>query len=315
MPLWLAPLDGITNYVFRNCLCRHVGGIDFFITPFLPVQERVKLNVANWRDIWPKNNTVKPTIPQLMGHNPVHFVDTLQILYETYGYTSFNWNIGCPVAQVVRRHRGCGVMPDTDRVEEVVRAVTEQPPFHFSLKMRLGLHHSDEGMHILDRMERYPLEFIVIHPRLGEQLYNGVPDWEALDRLVQHTHHRIIYSGDIFTSNDYLQLQQRYPMINDWMLGRGMLRDPFLAEEICGLEVGDRYARFAKYYQLWVTELLPLRKERGVLYNLKELWHYYRYFYELTDDQLHRLLRIDDFTSFYDETLQIVNRKCNANFN
>ena len=52
MNLWLAPLDGITNYLFRNSLCRHFGGIDCFMTPFMPVQERAKLNVTNWRDIW-----------------------------------------------------------------------------------------------------------------------------------------------------------------------------------------------------------------------------------------------------------------------
>ena len=174
MKLWLAPLDGITNYVYRNCLCRHFGGIDFFMTPFLPVQERAKLNVANWRDIWPKNNVLKPTVPQLMGNNPPHFVDTMNLLHEAYGYTSYNWNIGCPVAQVVRRHRGCGVMPDTDRVEEVVRTVTEQTPYKFSVKMRLGLHSPEEGLKILDRLEKYPLEFVVVHPRLGKQLYEEI---------------------------------------------------------------------------------------------------------------------------------------------
>ena len=107
MNLWLAPLHGITNYQFRNTLCRHFAGIDFIITPFLPVQEKAKLNVKNWKDIWPKNNTLHPTIPQLMGNQPAHFVDTMNVLHDTYGYESFNWNIGCPVSQVVHRKRVC----------------------------------------------------------------------------------------------------------------------------------------------------------------------------------------------------------------
>ncbi|MCQ2275857.1 MAG: tRNA-dihydrouridine synthase family protein [Bacteroidales bacterium] len=306
MKLWLAPLDGITNYVYRNCLCRHFGGIDFFMTPFLPVQERAKLNVANWRDIWPKNNVLKPTVPQLMGNNPPHFVDTMNLLHEAYGYTSYNWNIGCPVAQVVRRHRGCGVMPDTDRVEDVVRTVTEQTPYKFSVKMRLGLHSPEEGVKILDRLEKYPLEFVVVHPRLGKQMYEGTPDWDAFDSFCAHTHHRIIYSGDVFSREDYLRLQERYPMIEDWMLGRGMLRNPFLAEEILGMDVGDRKARFLKYYQLWVAELLPVRKERGTLHNLKELWHYYRCLFDIPDEMLRRLLRIDDFENFYDFSISLI---------
>lgn len=305
MNLWLAPLDGITNYLFRNTLCRHFGGIDFFMTPFMPVQERTKLNVTNWRDIWPKNNVLRPTTPQLMGNVPAHFVDTMHLLHETYGYTSFNWNLGCPVAQVVRRHRGCGLMPDTDRVEDVVSAAT-QTPFQFSVKMRLGLHSPDEGRRILERLERYPLEYLVIHPRLGEQMYEGVPDWETFDKFCRHTRHRLIYSGDINSSTDYERLQQRYPDIQDWMLGRGILRNPFLAEEIRGMDTGDRKSRFLKYYQHFAAELLPMRHERGTLHNFKELWHYWKHFAELSDERLKHLLRIDDWGTFFEASLQML---------
>ena len=305
MNLWLAPLDGITNYLFRNTLCRHFGGIDFFMTPFMPVQERAKLNVTNWRDLWPKNNVLRPTTPQLMGNVPAHFVDTMQLLHETYGYTSFNWNLGCPVAQVVRRRRGCGLMPDTDRVEEVVAAAT-QTPFQFSVKMRLGLHSPEEGLRILERLEKYPLEYIVIHPRLGEQMYDGVPDWDTLDEFCRHTRHRLIYSGDINSPADHERLRQRYPNIHDWMLGRGILADPFLAEEIRGMDTGDRKGRFLKYYQHFAAELLPLRHERGTLHNFKELWHYWRHLAGINDEQLKQLLRIDDWGTFFDASLQML---------
>ena len=306
MNLWLAPLHGITNYQFRNTLCRHFAGIDFIITPFLPVQERAKLNVKNWKDIWPKNNTLHPTIPQLMGNQPAHFVDTMNILHDTYGYEAFNWNIGCPVSQVVHRKRGCGIMPFADRVEEVVKTVCTQTPFRFSLKMRLGLHHPDEGLRILERMNDYPLDFIVIHPRLGEQMYEGTPDLEAFDHFYNTTHHKIIYSGDIFTVEDYRRLQQRYPKIDDWMLGRGFLRNPFLAEEIKGMDTGDRQHRFSRYYQLWVEEMREARGDMGTLHSLKELWHYYRFYFALEDDVLRRLLRVNDLDTFLPMSLQII---------
>ena len=306
MNLWLAPLDGITNYLFRNSLCRHFGGIDCFITPFMPVQERAKLNVTNWRDIWPKNNTLKPTVPQLMGNVPAHFVDTMRLLHDTYGYEDFNWNIGCPVAQVVRRHRGCGLMPDADRVEEVVAAVTSQTSFRFSIKMRLGLHSPEEGLRILERLESYPLDFIVVHPRLGEQMYEGTPDWDTFDEFYRRTRHRLVYSGDLNTVEDLRRLQQRYPDIQDWMLGRGILANSFLAEEIRGIPSGDRKDRFLRYYQHFAAELLPLRHERGTLHNMKELWHYWSRLFNLTDEQLRHLLRINDWEMFFDTSLQLV---------
>lgn len=306
MNIWLAPLHGITNYVFRNSLCRHFAGIDFFMTPFFPVQERSKLNVKNWSDLWPQNNTYCPTIPQLMGNNPPHFVETMNLLHETYGYEHFNWNLGCPVSQVVHRRRGCGFMPYADGVEEVVKTVSEQTPYHFSIKMRLGLHHPEEGLCILDRLEKYPLEFIVIHPRLGKQMYEGHPDLEMMDRFCRSTSHRVMYSGDVFSVDDYHTFQARYPMIQDWMLGRGLLRNPFLAEEIKGVDTGDKKTRFLRYYQQWVATLLPLRKERSTLSNLKELWHYYAHLLQLPEEELRKLLRMDDFERFMDTSLQFI---------
>lgn len=306
MKIWLAPLHGITNYMFRNSLYRHFGGIDYCVTPFLPVQETAKLNIKNWKDIWPKNNTTLPTIPQLMGNKPSHFVDTMRAVHDEYGYEAFNWNIGCPVAQVVRRRRGCGIMPDPDTVEEVVRTVTSQTPYRFSVKMRLGLKDPAEGLRILERLDDYPLDFIVIHPRLGEQMYDGVPDLEQMDIFYRHTRHRIIYSGDLFSAQDYERLQNRYPEIEDWMLGRGLLQNPFLAEQLKGEDTGDRRQRFSKYYQKWTQEMLDAVKEKSTLAKLKELWHYYACLFQLPSDELQQLLRINDFDAFYNRTLEIL---------
>lgn len=306
MKIWLAPLHGITNYMFRNSLYRHFGGIDYCVTPFLPVQEMAKLNVKNWKDIWPKNNTTLPTVPQLMGNKPSHFVDTMRAVHDEYGYDAFNWNIGCPVAQVVRRRRGCGIMPDPDAVEEVARTVTSQTPYRFSVKMRLGLKDPAEGLRILERLDDYPLDFIVIHPRLGEQMYDGVPDLEQMDIFYRHTRHRIIYSGDLFSAQDYERLQNRYPGIEDWMLGRGLLQNPFLAEQLKGEDTGDRRQRFSKYYQKWTQEMLDAVKEKSTLAKLKELWHYYACLFQLPSDALQQLLRINDFDAFYDRTLDIL---------
>lgn len=306
MKIWLAPLHGITNYMFRNSLYRHFGGIDYCVTPFLPVQETAKLNIKNWKDIWPKNNTTLPTIPQLMGNKPSHFVDTMRAVHDEYGYEAFNWNIGCPVAQIVRRRRGCGIMPDPDTVEEVVRTVTSQTPYRFSVKMRLGLKDPAEGLRILERLDDYPLDFIVIHPRLGEQMYDGVPDLEQMDIFYRHTRHRIIYSGDLFSVQNYERLQNRYPEIEDWMLGRGLLQNPFLAEQLKGEDTGDRRQRFSKYYQKWTQEMLDAVKEKSTLAKLKELWHYYACLFQLPSDALQQLLRINDFDAFYDRTLDIL---------
>lgn len=300
MHFTLAPLHGITNYHFRNSLNRHVDGFDLAVTPFLAVQETAKLNVRKWPDIQPENNVGLEVIPQLIGNVPTHFTDTIREL-QKLGYRRFNWNIGCPSAQVVRKQRGCGIMPFPERVEAVVKAVTEQTDCAFSVKMRLGWKSAAEGLEIVERLNAYPLDFIAIHPRLGVQEYEGFPDWEALSAMCQRTHHTVVYSGDIVDLESFKRFTDRFPEIENIMLGRGMLRNIFLAEELTAghpLAEDEKRERFAAFYDDFAQTMVAARGEHGTLSLLKELWHYFATFFQLSESELRELLRVTDFGEF-----------------
>ena len=296
--IWLAPLHGITSRTFRNTLSRHFGGIDCFMSPFLPAQPAGKFRPKVWQDIDPELNTALPLTPQLMGNRPEAFTDTMRMLHEQFGYEDFNINIGCPSSPVVRHTRGCGLMPHPDRVEAIVADITTKTNFRLSLKMRLGLHSSDEGRELISRLNHYPIDFLVIHPRLGDELYEGSPHWELFDEFCQITKHKIVYSGDVFSVEDYQKLSEKFPNVSGWMLGRGLLRNPFLAEEIKGMPTSDKNARFRAFHDDLVTELLPIRGESGTLANLKELWHYFAVFTQMPEAELREMLRINDIQTF-----------------
>lgn len=296
--IWLAPLHGITSRTFRNTLSRHFGGIDCFMSPFLPAQPAGKFRPKVWQDIVPELNTALPLTPQLMGNRPEAFTDTMRMLHEQFGYEDFNINIGCPSSPVVRHTRGCGLMPHPDRVEAIVADITTKANFRLSLKMRLGLHSPDEGRELISRLNHYPIDFLVIHPRLGDELYEGSPHWELFDEFCQITEHKIVYSGDVFSVEDYQKLSEKFPNVSGWMLGRGLLRNPFLAEEIKGMPTGDKNARFRAFHDDLVTELLPIRGESGTLANLKELWHYFAVFTQMPEAELRDMLRINDIQMF-----------------
>lgn len=301
MDFWLAPLHGITNYHFRNCLNRHVDGISMAVTPFLPVQESAKLNVKKWGDIQPENNTAFPVIPQLIGNNPAHFVDTIRAL-QNYGYQRFNWNIGCPAAQVVRKRRGCGIMPFPDMVQEVVEKVLSQTACLFSIKMRLGMFKPDEAPAILQQLRPYPLDFIAVHPRLGVQQYEGLPDWNAFAELQKCSQPHFVYSGDIFDNQSFENIKKTFLKVDACMLGRGILRNIFLAEELRTghkLPTEMRSTRFQAFYEDLTETLLTARGEHGTLSLLKELWHYFACFWEISAEDLQQLLRQNDYSSFH----------------
>lgn len=303
---WLAPLHGITNYPLRNALQRHFGGIDACITPFLSVQSSGKANKRVWEDVFPENNMGVEVVPQLIGNEPGQFAGTMMYLNESFGYERFNVNLGCPSSKVVRHKRGCALMTDPDRVESIVETIASRTNFRLSLKMRLGLKDKSEIFEILRRMERYDLDFIVIHPRLGTDLYEGVVDMDTFAECVEMTRHKIMYSGDLFTKDDYSRLSCRFPQVSSWMSGRGLLRNPFLAEEITGKPKGDRKSRFIDFYEDYVAMMLSYRGKCAVLSHLKELWHYFAVFCKLTNEELTQLLRLDDLDVFLPLSRQII---------
>jgi tRNA-dihydrouridine synthase len=268
------------------------------MSPFLPVQPAGRFRPKVWQDIAPEHNTALPLIPQLMGNQSDQFVDTLTVLHEQFGYERFNVNIGCPSSPVVRHTRGCGLMPHPEAVERIVAEVTSKTPFRLSLKMRLGLHSAEEGREVLRRLNDYPLDFLVIHPRLGDDLYEGTPHWDLFEEFCGMTRHKVVYSGDVFSKAEYQTLSERFPRVETWMLGRGMLLNPFLSEEIKNQEVGDKKSRFLAFYQDLAESLLPLRGENGTLANLKELWHYYASFAQVPPDDLQKMLRINNLQEF-----------------
>jgi tRNA-dihydrouridine synthase len=268
------------------------------MSPFLPAQPAGKFRPKVWQDIDPELNTALPLTPQLMGNRPEAFTDTMRMLHEQFGYEDFNINIGCPSSPVVRHTRGCGLMPHPDRVEAIVADITTKTNFRLSLKMRLGLHSPDEGRELINRLNHYPIDFLVIHPRLGDELYEGSPHWELFDEFCQITEHKIVYSGDVFSMEGYQKLSEKFPNVSGWMLGRGLLRNPFLAEEIKGMPTGDKNARFRAFHDDLVTELLPIRGESGTLANLKELWHYFAVFTQMPEAELRDMLRINDIQMF-----------------
>jgi len=320
MKLCLAPLHGITHYNFRNCFIKHFQGIDSAITPFIAAQSKDKLNPKKLPDFFPENNAGFSVIPQLMGNKPHEITETIIVLHETFGYENFNWNIGCPMNQIVRKKRGCGVMPFADLVEEVVNEVCSKTSARFSLKMRLGLHTPTEGLAILQRLAPYPIDFLCIHPRLGVQQYEGTVDLDTFEIFYQTTNHNLVYSGDINDIEYFTYLQKRFPKIKNWLLGRGLLQNPFLAEEIHIAEnknqktedkpkplfIKGTLSRFVDFHNDYAELLATLKGEKSALSSFKELWHYFAVFWKLDTPELQQLLRINDYQTFM-KTIQQLN--------
>lgn len=225
--LFMAPMLGLTDGVYRSAYCKYFKGFDRAVTPFIKTMTDGTYKECKFKDLLPKNNSLLPIIPQLLSNQADDFVPIAEELYQL-GYASINLNLGCPVPTTAGRGKGCGLMPHTELVDQLLNDITGKISARLSIKTRIGMHHAHELEKLIPVFNRYPLEMVIIHPRTGDMKYSGQVDMLAFQNALGQLKHPVVYSGDLQTIADVNKLRQSLPLISGYMIGRGGLRDPFL---------------------------------------------------------------------------------------
>ncbi len=231
----LAPLQGYTDAVFRDIYAKYFSGIDQAIAPFISTMGQQRLKPSRIQDVLPENNEQMNVIPQILGNVAQDFI-FLATHFTKFGYDIVNWNMGCPHSKIANKKRGSGMLPWPELIDELLNEIFETIPCKLSIKVRLGRTDKNEIFNILPIFNKYPLEEIIVHPRTGVQMYEGTSDIDAFSKVVDNTYHKIVYNGDIKYKQDFDIIQSRFPQIKRFMIGRGVLSNPFLPSEIKGEE-------------------------------------------------------------------------------
>ncbi len=222
-----SPLQGFTDFRFRNAFQTFFGGIDQYIAPYIRINEKPEIKPANERDILPANNQFTNTIPQIITKDAEEFLFVTKYV-QKLGYTELNWNLGCPYPMVAKRGMGSGLLSMPEKIDLILNRVSSETDIKVSVKMRLGYENPQEIFHVLPVLEKYPLANITIHPRIGKQLYKGEVDLKTFEECLALSSHKIFYNGDITSVQSFREIKERFPAINNWMIGRGLIADPFL---------------------------------------------------------------------------------------
>ena len=228
--LSLAPMQGLTELLFRKVysIC-YPDAFDFAVSPFLSLTHgNLKDADKKIEDVMPGPNVgLMPVIPQILGHETDEFIDLANRLNDL-GYNEVNWNMGCPMRRVAGKHRGSGILPYPNEVNDILSEVVPNIRCSLSVKIRLGYRNNDEIDKIIPILNSFPIKNVTIHPRIGKQMYSGVPDIEKFAEVLPKIKHPVSYNGDIFTVGDYVRIRTRFPQVKDVMIGRGALYNPLL---------------------------------------------------------------------------------------
>ena len=276
MKRYLAPMEGITGYVYRNVQHQYFNHIDKYFTPFITPTQHRKLTSRELNDILPEHNQGMYVVPQILTNQAEGFLWAAGKAKEL-GYREVNLNLGCPSGTVVSKGRGAGFLADPWKLDQFFQNVMDgilQMDMKLSVKTRIGVLDPEEFYELLEVFNRYPLSELIIHPRVRTDYYKNHPNMDIFRDAVRMSRHPLCYNGDIFRAEDCRRFEKKFPGVEAVMAGRGVIANPGLAEEISmGRKLEKpRLQAFHNALLLAYREAIP--GDKNVLFKMKEVWFY-----------------------------------------
>ncbi len=294
MNYYMAPMEGVTTDVYRRAYHKNFASFDKYFTPFIVPYEKPRFAIREIREIAPERNPGMNTVPQILTNDADGFLETVRKLKE-YGYQEVNLNLGCPSKTVVNKGRGSGFLAEPEKLEHFLDQIFTRTDIKISLKTRIGKDDRTEFFRLFAIYEKFPLEELIIHPRIQTDYYQNLPDLEMYEYAEKNTNIRLCYNGDVNNFKDDAKIRECFPKTESIMLGRGVIRNPFLLKEIQGIRKGGsldaiELKRMGQFHQDLVEGYLEIcGTEKNVLYKMKEIW---RSMEELFMDKPDHLMKI-----------------------
>ena len=253
MQIYFAPMEGVTDVLYRRVHHRHFSGVDKYFMPFIRPSHSLCFNRREKFDMDPNQNAGVPVVPQLLTNNAAYF-DAVAHLLADMGYTEINLNLGCPSGTVTAKGKGSGLLRAPDDLRALLDAIYAHPILPVSIKTRIGYQSPVEWPRLLEIYRQYPVSELIVHPRTREEFYEGTPHRDACALL----NGPYIYNGNLFTVKACKEIQDAFPHISGVMLGRGLVANPALGQAVQGGEplTLDRLISFhddlyAEYLRFW----------------------------------------------------------------
>lgn len=273
MKFYFAPLEGVTGYIYRNAYNDFFGRIDKYFTPFVSPTSNKCFTSRELNDILPEHNKGLPMIPQILTNNAEYFIYTMNEL-KNLGYDEVNLNLGCPSGTVVAKGKGSGFLAQKEALDRFLYDIFNEASVKISIKTRIGKDLPEEFYDLIKIFNKYPLEELIIHPRVQKDFYKNTPNMELFKEALNSSENPICYNGDIFNVNHYNKLMEECPNLNSVMFGRGLIANPGLISEIEENKIVDKELLRSFHDAVYTEYKGILSGDRNVLFKMKEFWFY-----------------------------------------
>ena len=300
MILDFAPLEGLTDAIYRRVHFCTFGGVRKYYMPFVSPSVSLSFTSRQQRDISPAANAGVPAVPQILARDPELFLAMTALLRDA-GYGEVNLNLGCPSGTVTAKGKGAGMLRNVDGLKRFLDTVFARSALPISLKTRIGYDDPAEWPGLLHLFIQYPAYEWILHPRTCREQYAGAPHRECYGEALEKAPFPVLYNGDLFTAEDARAFLARYPASPGLMLGRGLAANPALAQEIMGgspltLEALQTFhdRLYAAYLKEWPESAVVGRMHGVMAYLIQAL---------ICPDQARRRLRKAASVSEYSDAV------------
>ena len=299
MRYYFAPMEGLTDRVYRSLHHKYFPGVDRYYTPFFSPTVHRALTPREERELPLADSLGFVTIPQLLTKNAEDFLWMAQVC-EDRGYRQVNLNLGCPSGTVVAKGKGSGMLRDLEALDAFLARVYKDTPLPVSVKTRLGLESPDEFPALLEIFNRYPIAELTIHPRVRKQFYTGEVAMQWFDYAVKNSKNPLCYNGDILSLPQAEAIGNAYPQVEAVMIGRGLIACPWMLSGQPDAEVLEAFMD-----ELLTTYTAEFGGARNAMFRMKENWGFLHSRFENSEKLWKKLRKTTDFSEFKSITGQI----------
>lgn len=300
MKHYFAPMEGLTDSLFRRLHHTYFPGVDRYYMPFISPSQHRCLTNREARELPMADSVPFVAIPQILTKVAEDFVWAAGQCAER-GYTEVNLNLGCPSGTVVAKGKGSGMLADPDNLDRFLDAVFSASPLPVSVKSRLGVTDPQEFPRLMEIYNQYPIVELTLHPRVRKAFYSGSVDMEMFAYCAENSKNPVCYNGDICSLEDIERIKVRFPQVDSVMIGRGLIGDPGMLTP-----GGTTVEALEGLFDAMLNEYLTaFGGSRNAMFRLKEHWGMLIHRFEDSEKLGKRLRKTTDMEEYKAITREI----------
>ena len=276
--VFLAPLAGYTNSVYRKLMVKYGAGL---VCSEMISDHALCFDSKRTLEMLEIDDSEHPCAIQLFGGEKEYLVKATKILNEIGNHDILDINMGCPVNKVIKAKAGSYLLKDPQKSFELIKAVVEASDKPVTVKLRLGF--DKEHINVVEMaklMEKAGVKMICVHGRTRSDFYSGKVDLDWIKKVKENVNIPVVANGDIVDLDSAIKTFE-YTGCDAISIGRGSLGNPFLFKQITHyLQTGERleepsYKTRVEVCLEHARDLIDLKGETNAIKEMRSLACFY----------------------------------------